>query len=198
MVNESAFFAVDESITDLASTNEDLEQDHTTCFNTSDTNELTSFYTDKIKYLESLVKKYKFDYLTNLMGKRDCIEKMDELFEEYMSTNQPYYFGLIDIDNLHNINRTHGYYVGDELIKEVAESLKSCFLFYQIYRISGDEFAVVVRSKELSLEHITKSLDKIKNITYYVAIANEYINPKQMFKCADAKITEKKKLRKRL
>jgi len=173
-----------------------LKAEYTIVSPTSCENE--SFYIDKIKYLEALVKKYKFDYLTELMGKRDCTEKMDELFEEYLATDELFYFGLVDIDNLHNINRTYGYYAGDEAIKATAEELKKHFQFYEIYRISGDEFVVIIRNAKTNIDRINDSLNKIDGVTHYVTNVKGYRNPKEMFKTVDKKLTDKKKTRHRL
>jgi len=159
---------------------------------------MASYYNDKIKHLEALVKKYKFDCLTGLMGKSDCFDKMDEMFGEYIDSYDSFYLCLIDLDDLHNINKLKGYYEGDEVIKDVAIGLKTHFAFHHIFRISGDEFAVLIRRDETSCEHIKNSLDSIDGITYYVSNVNGYVTAKHMFKCVDEKLTQKKITKKRI
>jgi len=159
---------------------------------------LASYYNDKIANLEAMVKKYKFDYLTGLMGKRDCFEKMDILFEECINSDHSFYFGLIDLDNLHNINKKFGYYVGDESIKGVSDALRKRFLFHQIYRIGGDEFGVIIRADRISKKTIEDSLNTIAGITYYISDASGFVTAKQMFKCIDKQLIAKKKTEKRL
>ncbi len=154
--------------------------------------ELGQFYKERTEYLEDLVKKYKFDFLTGLMGKLDYTEKVNMMFEEYRFAEQDFIFVLIDIDNLHNLNRIEGYHYGDRMIQDLSSSLLSHFEFHQVYRVSGDEFAVLIRNYQMTEADIATKLDGIKGITYVIDSAKGYTNPKHMFKAADKKLTEKK------
>lgn len=152
-----------------------------------------AYYKDRIEYLELLVKKYKFDSLTGLMGKLDCMETSIRLFEEYKFSGMPFYFALIDINGLHNINRTQGYFAGDKVIRDIATGLLKQFQLHQVYRISGDEFVVLIRSYHYSKKEIESKLGSIPGITFVVdECINGYITPKQMFKKLDVKLCEKK------
>lgn len=159
---------------------------------------LVSFYRDRVEYLEQMVRKYKFDVLTGLMGKQDYLHRIENLFEDYKFSNTPFFFGLCDINNLHNINRKHGYHVGDGVIKRVATDLERFFQFHQIYRISGDEFAVLIRSYHITLDEIERKLHTIDDITNVVESSAGYESPRHMFKALDSKLTEKKKSEKRI
>lgn len=159
---------------------------------------LMQFYKERTEYLEDLVKKYKFDYLTGLMGKIDYTEKVGYLFEEYKFADQMFFFVMVDIDNLHNMNRMHGYHYGDEIIKDVARQLRNHFEFHQIYRVSGDEFVLLIRSYYCSEEDLKNRLNTIENITYVIETPEDYTNPKHIFKTADMKLTEMKNARKRM
>lgn len=151
-----------------------------------------SHYKERITYLESLVRKYKFDYLTGLMGKRDFIEKFDRVFEEYKFADEQFFLVLVDINNLHNINRMQGYYKGDMIIKDVGAVLLKKFQFHQIFRISGDEFALLIRCYHITEEELIKQLDDIDKITYYIQQTENFTSPKQMFKYTDKQLSEKK------
>ena len=159
---------------------------------------ITSLYKERIEYLEKLVKKYKFDYLTGLMGKADYLEKMDRLFEEYNLADQEFYFGIIDINNLHNINKIKGYQYGDEVIRKTALKLKELFQFHQVFRIGGDEFVILIRSYQSSIEEVIKKLECVENISFIVENIKHYENPKHMFKILDSKLTENKIKEKRI
>ena len=150
------------------------------------------FYKERIEYLETLIRKYKFDYLTGLMGKQDFNDKFDRVFEEYQFADKPFHLAIVDIDGLHNLNRTKGYFAGDTLIKSVAKQLESLFHFHQIYRISGDEFVVVVRDVLTSKEEMVEKLEQLESITYAIATSTGYTSPKQMFKLLDAELSKKK------
>lgn len=159
---------------------------------------LVSFYRDRVEYLEQLVRKYKFDVLTWLMGKQDYLHRIENLFEDYKFANTQFYFGLCDINNLHNINRKHGYHEGDTVIKHVAADLERFFQFHQIFRISGDEFAVLIRECNLSLDEIERKLHAVDNITFVVESSAGYESQRHMFRALDSKLTEKKKSEKRI
>lgn len=174
--------------------------DYDQCVSCDDSNECTlvQFYKQRTEYLEDLVRKYKFDYLTGLMGKLDYEDKIGKLFEEYKLADQKFFFVMIDIDDLHNMNRMYGYHYGDEVIKRTAKKIREYFEFHQVYRISGDEFIILVRSYHITREEIEADLDNVDDITYVIETVGGFTCQKHLFKCADKKLTLKKKEKKRV
>lgn len=161
--------------------------------------DIVSFYKERVEYLETLVRKYKFDSLTGLMGKSDFSDKLDILYEEYKFSGEDFYLVLIDINNLHNINRTQGYFAGDSIIKAVTSSLQHIFQFHQIYRVSGDEFGVLIRTYQVDdCNALKEQLDALEGVTYIIIEPDGFTQPKNMFKEADAQLSKKKKTEKRL
>ena len=58
----------------------------------------------------------------------------------------------IDLNGLKRVNDTYGHVAGDELIRAAADCMKNSFNEYgKIYRIGGDEFAVII-TEETSLK----------------------------------------------
>jgi diguanylate cyclase (GGDEF)-like protein len=56
---------------------------------------------------------------------------------------------LIDLDNLKTVNDSLGHQAGDKFLQSAAELLKSTFRRQDdIYRIGGDEFAVICKNRE--------------------------------------------------
>ncbi|AXB79167.1 bifunctional diguanylate cyclase/phosphodiesterase [Novosphingobium sp. P6W] len=53
---------------------------------------------------------------------------------------------LVDLDNLKVVNDTFGHQAGDILLKEVGDRLAAAAAPDKVFRIGGDEFAIVVRS----------------------------------------------------
>lgn len=55
---------------------------------------------------------------------------------------------LFDIDNFKAINDTKGHLAGDDVLKTVANMLATVFekYYYRVYRIGGDEFAVIAEN----------------------------------------------------
>ncbi|MCT4617893.1 MAG: EAL domain-containing protein [Marinisporobacter sp.] len=102
-------------------------------------------YTEK---LQSLKQKYEHlayhDPLTELPNRRSFFEKL----QEAMNKNQPGAVILIDLDNFKEINDTLGHGYGDEVLKEVAQtlmSIKNEKIF--ISRFGGDEFLILIEEE---------------------------------------------------
>jgi len=153
---------------------------------------------ERVSYLEQLVRKYKFDALTGLMTKQDFNEEFDRMFEEYLFMDSNFYLAIIDINELHNINREKGYLEGDKLIKKVADALRDLFPIHNIFRISGDEFVVIIRESAIKEKELKERLKKIPNSTFAYSKSNDYQNPSQMFKDVDKKLSKIKSKSKRI
>jgi diguanylate cyclase (GGDEF)-like protein len=149
-------------------------------------------YAERIAYLENLVKKYKFDHLTGLMLKADFTEKFDRVFEEYRFADLNFTLAIIDVVGLHNVNMTKGVHAGDELILGVVERLKEKFGFHQIFRIGGDEFAVIVRDSVMSNKEVNEKLAKIDNSKFVARVSSQYTSPKHMIKSVDKELSKLK------
>lgn len=54
----------------------------------------------------------------------------------------------LDINGLHELNNKYGHAVGDEMLREVGNSLKSVFPYKSIYRVGGDEFVILCDGAE--------------------------------------------------
>ena len=105
------------------------------------------------------------DPLTDLLNKGS----FDKIMSLYKSGNTPYALVLVDIDVFKSVNDTYGHSVGDKVIRAVAQTLKRSFRTMDyIFRIGGDEFAVVlvnmsVQNKpalESKLEALNKSISE--------------------------------------
>lgn len=63
----------------------------------------------------------------------------------------------IDLNGLKRVNDTYGHVAGDELIRAAADCMKNSFNEYgKVYRIGGDEFAVI----------ITENINKFENMIH--------------------------------
>ena len=74
---------------------------------------------------------------------------------------------IFDIDHLDRFNRAHGYLVGDQLLRAIADRIKSCSRINDIVgRIGGDEFGVVLpdTSKEDTLKVADRILDAVSGL----------------------------------
>ena len=89
------------------------------------------------------------DALTNVMGRRlflnYCTKCQNDRDDIDNKSKRKGWFLFIDIDWFKQINDTLGHTVGDETLKQIAESLKNIFSSYgAVGRVGGDEFAVII------------------------------------------------------
>ncbi len=86
------------------------------------------------------------DTLTHLRNRRAFDEHLEALVEQATSRETPVALVLVDLDEFKEINDTKGHAVGDRVLVAVASVLDSqARTGEEVFRIGGDEFAVVVR-----------------------------------------------------
>ena len=85
------------------------------------------------------------DTLTGLYNRNYLIEYLEQCTKEtYPRPDHcPEYLLLLDLDHFKTINDTLGHLIGDSVLKEVAERLRSvCGTQHAITRLGGDEFTI--------------------------------------------------------
>lgn len=90
---------------------------------------------EKLKYLSY------HDSLTGLKNRRAFNEALTRLYDSPI--------GLIvgDMNGLKKLNDTHGHMFGDAYLKRTGQLLKALSAPYEVYRLAGDEFAVLVQNQ---------------------------------------------------
>lgn len=81
------------------------------------------------------------DSLTDLPNRRSIFQRL----EAHTTANQPFWFGVLDLDGFKSINDSYGHLIGDRLLVTVAGRINALVddgIF--IGRLAGDEFAVLV------------------------------------------------------
>lgn len=111
---------------------------------------------------ESLVNQLSYevshDNLTNLMNRNYLSDKLERLVE---TSSEPFTLAYLDIDNFKSINDLYGHYIGDQIIKFVANSILQCVREENLtFRIAGDEFAFITFSND-PLKICRAILDKL-------------------------------------
>lgn len=77
---------------------------------------------------------------------------------------------MIDVDHLKKVNDLHGHSAGDELLRHVAEILKSTFRPEDVVaRVGGDEFVVILprtgnSSAKLAVQRLKKRMDEFNQM----------------------------------
>lgn len=84
------------------------------------------------------------DSLTGLANRGTFIERLQQTFSAAKRGGNPFAILYIDLDHFKTINDTLGHQIGDALLREVADRLKSCARDTDVVaRLGGDEFAVL-------------------------------------------------------
>jgi diguanylate cyclase (GGDEF)-like protein len=93
---------------------------------------------DKIAHLA------RTDALTGLANRVTFIERLRQAFSASRRGTSPFAILYVDLDHFKDVNDTLGHPVGDLLLREVADRLKSCTRESDVIsRLGGDEFAVL-------------------------------------------------------
>ncbi|MCC7306745.1 MAG: EAL domain-containing protein [Acidobacteria bacterium] len=84
------------------------------------------------------------DSLTGLPNRNFVVDSINELLQKRKQTKQDFAVLFLDLNRFKTINDSLGYSIGDELIRTVANRLKSSGTDCKVGRFGGDEFAVVM------------------------------------------------------
>lgn len=153
----------------------------------------------QIRALEKERDKYKYDHLTNLMGRIDFEEQFKKFHKDFLESKIDFTFGILDINDLHTLNRLEGYDIGDELIQDISKELRLLFPDSYIYRIGGDEFALLCRHLSCPIFYQRVSPLLKKHVTYGIVSMGEIVDntlimdQKKLFKFVDKLVITKKK-----
>ncbi|MDN5780410.1 MAG: diguanylate cyclase [Luteimonas sp.] len=87
----------------------------------------------------------RIDVLTGLPNRRHWDEAADNELARYLRSRRPAVVMLIDVDNFKEVNDANGHAMGDEVLRRVAQVLRSSLREIDTpARYGGDEFAVVL------------------------------------------------------
>jgi diguanylate cyclase (GGDEF)-like protein len=112
-----------------------------------------------MKFVEFALK----DEMTGLYNQRS----LDTIKARYKGTNTRIGIIFIDIDDFKHFNDNFGHNIGDEVIKQVANQIKSSIRDIDFaFRYGGDEFLVMVfnQEKDIVLKIANRIFNKIDNI----------------------------------
>ena len=88
------------------------------------------------------------DALTGVGNKAAYLKRVGELNRQQTSENLEYAIVMVDINNLKAINDEHGHRAGDQYIKGCCHMICEVFKHSPVYRIGGDEFAVLLQGSD--------------------------------------------------
>lgn len=130
--------------------------------------ELKKFIEVLSKEVEVFSGKAYTDALTGVFNRRALEEFGARLIERTLSIGKPVSLLMIDIDNFKEVNDTYGHKIGDEVLKQVAETMRGTLRDSDlVFRYGGEEFLVVLPGANLegalkAAENVRKRIE-VKN-----------------------------------
>jgi len=102
------------------------------------------------------------DVLTGLPNREMLINKLDFLVEQSQEKQELFAVVFIDLDNFKKINDYKGHYIGDLLLKSIADKIKTIISQQDMLgRLGGDEFTLIIQ-RDLSEMEILEYVEKIR------------------------------------
>lgn len=85
------------------------------------------------------------DELTGVLNRRALRQRLDEIVEQIEENQAPVSAIVIDIDYFKLVNDEHGHAAGDDVLREIARTLRLRLRTFELlYRIGGDEFLLLL------------------------------------------------------
>ncbi|MDA9491217.1 hypothetical protein XI08_19595 [Bradyrhizobium sp. CCBAU 11361] len=85
-----------------------------------------------------------FDQLTGLPNRISLAADLKAMLDECAATGSSHAIAVIGLDRFKDINDTLGHSVGDKLLQEVAERIAASDDAERVYRLGGDQFALLM------------------------------------------------------
>jgi len=87
------------------------------------------------------------DFLTGLYNRRYFFENMNNYIEDIQESGEKFAVAMIDIDHFKKVNDTYGHDIGDKIIINLSEILRTGTSHRDIVaRFGGEEFCVVLKN----------------------------------------------------
>ena len=108
------------------------------------------------------------DVLTDLPNRRYAIERFQQEWQAANRSKRPMACMMIDVDNFKAVNDTHGHDVGDAVLKQTAQAIKSGLRAQDVIcRTGGDEFLVICPETDLAAamlcgERVRKAVAEVR------------------------------------
>lgn len=151
------------------------------------------------------------DELTRIPNRRNFELYAAALLRQGLERGQPICLALVDVDKFKQINDNFSHLVGDQVLKEIAQTLKSHIRELDMAaRVGGDEFVIIFKNAELAVarqvcDRIAKAVHSFKwstvapnlqsSISVGVAIAQPGDSVQSLSDRADAAMYQHKKRR---
>jgi diguanylate cyclase (GGDEF)-like protein len=140
------------------------------------------------------------DSLTGLLNHRSFYERLLSALQDASRTHRPLAVLMLDLDDFKRINDVHGHGEGDELLRLLAETLRTCVRpDDDVCRLGGEEFAVIMRAcdepeaarvgERVRARISALDVAAVGSITVSIGLAlgpEHAMNPRELAACAEA------------
>ena len=151
-----------DEIADLADSLKMMENDVYVRFNELlETNRLLITSKEETKKMEMLANQDGLTGVKNKVSYNAEVARINEMIKNGEYTN--FAVVMIDLNYLKDTNDTYGHDTGDIALIKLAELVCDTFKFSPVYRVGGDEFVVISRSKDYL--RVDKLVDELKKKT---------------------------------
>lgn len=116
-----------------------------------------------LEYINGLAYRDGLTGLKNKMAYNDAVERLNS---EIHSGKPAFGVVVLDINDLKDVNDTHGHDFGDMLIINSGKIICEVFEHSPVYRVGGDEFVVILEERDLTsrcelLNELERKIEKI-------------------------------------
>lgn len=101
------------------------------------------------------------DALTGVKNKRAYVQAETEMDQE-IDKKAPFSMVVCDLNGLKQVNDTQGHKAGDEFIRNACKVICDVFDHSPVFRIGGDEFAVILKGRDY--ERREELIQELKNV----------------------------------
>ncbi len=109
----------------------------------------------------SAVTQARIDELTKLLNYRALMEKLTENFMISKRNGTHFSIGMVDIDDFKKVNDTFGHLTGNDVLRELAATMKRSFREVDILgRYGGEEFSIGIISSDI--EEAYKAMERFR------------------------------------
>jgi diguanylate cyclase (GGDEF)-like protein len=116
------------------------------------------------------------DHLTGLLNRRTLEKRLQEELERARRQQLPLAVLMIDVDSFKAVNDSLGHLKGDEILRRVAQILRSSIRVFDVSaRYGGDEFAVVMPA--ISASAVVQTAERIRRRIERVRLAGASETP---------------------
>ena len=139
------------------------------------------------------------DMLTGVLNRNAMNNRILDNDAGTIPIKEPYGVFFVDVNGLKTTNDSQGHLAGDNLLKDVAVTLKEHFTEGEVYRVGGDEFMVIV--EKVNREEFDRLDESLRNDSerpgrahYAVgsSFSGETHNIKRSMQLADTRMYENK------